>query len=356
MRILLFLLLAVSAFAEQPLGAPLAASNRKAVCDQLLLPDPQKRAVAIVRLRCDGKDAQRDFRTALDRAKITAVANLRSKLPLVKSGDASLAALRREFANYKTLADAARALVQTDHHKDKAKLAEMDKAFTAAETAHARLKHALNPGGSAPLVQVLDAMQWLAEIRRDLDWCEGKPADLASLDLAGVLANENAPEPLKTFASELAPFISLREFHRCINTAHMAMRWAKNEQIQHADYFNDRRFVLGLGPQMLSERLCAAADQHNEEMVKLKYFAHDSPVAANKSFVERAKNAKFEGAPHGECIYMGGPTARDANTGWWYSDPHRLGMYGSNDSAQGIARFGAGTWTFLNGNFTKFPF
>ncbi len=80
----------------------------------------------------------------------------------------------------------------------------------------------------------------------------------------------------------------------------------------------------------------------------------ESPVAENKTPWDRVKNAAFEGSGGGECIYAGGQAAQDAHKGWWYSDGHRLILY-SEAQAQGIAKF-ANTWTFLTGNFTKFPF
>lgn len=356
MRVLLFLVLAATAFAEQPPGASLAASNRAAVCEQLLLPNPQKRAAAILHLRCDGAEARRDFRAAMDRTQIPAIAALRQKLQLVKPADASIAALRKEAADYKALADAARTLVQTDHHKDARKFAEMDRAFAAAEKAHGHLMQKLKPGSVAPVVQVLDAAQWVAEIRRDQSWCDGAGTDAGKLDLVGALTAEGAPEEIKALALELEPVISLREFHRYITAAHAASRWAKIEQTQFADMLNSRRVVLGLCPQLLSERLCAAAAQHSEEMMKLRYFAHESPVPENKTHANRAANAKFEGQPYGECIFMGAPNAKDAHTAWWYSDGHRLILYANGKNMQAVARAGGSYWTFLNGTPARFPF
>ena len=139
MRIFLILVLTATAIAEQPFGAPLPAPQRSAVCQQLLLPNVPRRAAAILRLRCDGADAYRDFRAALDRAQITALATLRQKLPLVKPGDPQIAALRKASADYKAATAAALPLVQTEHHKDKNKQAEMDRAFATAEKAHEHL-------------------------------------------------------------------------------------------------------------------------------------------------------------------------------------------------------------------------
>lgn len=356
MRVLLFSVLAATALAEQPLGVPLPASNRAAICEQLLLPNPMRRAAAILRLRCDGADARRDFRAALDRAQNTALAALRQKLTLVKSGDPQIAALRKASADYKAAVATALPLVQTDHHKDKNKLAAMDRAFDAAEKAHLHLMQKLKPGSVAPIVQILDVAQWIAEIRRDQSWCDGAGTDAGKLDLAAALTAEGASEEIKTLASELEPIVSLREFHRYITAANAASRRAKIEQTQYAEILNSRRVVLCLCPQLLSERLSAAAEQHSEEMVKLRYFAHESPLLENKTHANRATNAKFEGQPYGECIFMGAPSPKDAHTAWWYSDGHRLILYANGKNVQGVARAGGTYWTFMNGDLTRFPF
>jgi uncharacterized protein YkwD len=356
MRLCLFLFLLPLALlrAEHPLGGPLPASYRKNVADQLCLPDPAKRIAATVRFHADGPGAADEFRAGLLRGEATATGNLRRLLQLVKPTEPSFEAIGKEAEEYRLLADAARALVLTDHHKDKQKFAEMDKAFAAADKAYERLMRTLRPGGNTPAVQLLDALQWAAEVRRDLTFCDGKTTDLAKLPLLDVLEIESAAEPVKDFVRKVEPVIALREFHRAVGAAHAAARWAKSDQVQFALLLNSRRAVLGLRPFLLSERLSEACGQHSEEMVRLKYFAHESPVKENKTPWDRAKNAKFEGGAGGECIYTGGPAAQASHTGWWYSDGHRLILYGGGNT-QGIARFGGGMWTFLSGTYTKFP-
>lgn len=350
----LFSLCAQLAFGEHPLGGPLPASLRKAAADQLTVADPARRIGATVRFRADGSDAADDFRGGLNRAEATATGNLRRLLQLVKPTDPVIDQLKKQVEEYVTLRDAAKTLVQTDHHKDKQKFAEMDKAYAAADKAYDRLMRTLRPGGNIPVVQLLDALQWAAEVKRDLEFCDGKSASLEKLPLSEVLEIENGPDPLKELVKLLEPIISLREYQRAVATAHTVAKWAKSEQVQYANLLNSRREILGLKPFLLSEKLSEAAFGHSEEMVKLKYFAHESPVEKNKTPWDRVRNAQFEGDGGGECIYAGGPTAQAAHTGWWYSDGHRLILYGGGNS-QGIARFGGGTWTFLTGSFKKYP-
>jgi hypothetical protein len=355
MRISILVLLiglGVCAEAAHPLGGPLPSSNRKMVGDQLLFPDPQRRASAIVRLRADGADASADFTAALTRSEAVALGTLRRALQMLKATDPSVGALAKEFQAYVPLAEAAKVLVQTDHHKDQKKFAEMDRAFSDAEKAHKKVERSLKP--QSPAGQFLSALQWAAEIRRDQDFAAGKSADLTTLPMTAVLEIEGAPAEIKTLVRDLEPFIARREFHRVTSAAHAQMKWARPEQVQYAELLNERRVILALRPFLLGEKLSDACAQHSEEMVKLKYFSHESPVPANKGFGDRVRNAGFEGNGSGECIYAGGSSAASAHTGWWYSDGHRLILYSNGPTAQGIAKF-ASTWTFLTGSFTTFP-
>ena len=340
--------------AANPFGASIPASYRKTYADQLLLPDPQKRALGTVRFRAEGKDAAAEFSAALTRAESTATSNLRRLLQMVKATDPAIDTIKKDHEAYQAAVNSARTLVQTDHHKDKQKHAEMDRAFAEAEKAHKRLARSLKPGPNTPIAQVLDALQWLAEIRRDQDFCADKSSDIATLPMIAVLEIEGAPEPIKALVRDLEPFIARRELHRLISVAHSQMKSAKPEQVQYAEILNERRTILGLRPYFLAEKLSAAAAQHSEEMVKLKYFSHESPVPENKSFVDRIKKAAFEGAAGGECIYAGGSSAASAHSGWWYSDGHRLILYATGQTAQGVAKH-ASTWTFLTGSYTQFP-
>ena len=349
---LLLFCLSVCVGADHPLGGPLPSSNRKMVGDQLLFPDPQRRASAIARFRADGADASADFSSALSRAETAAVGTLRRSLQMLKATDPSIAALTKDYQAYVPLAEAAKVLVQTDHHKDQKKFAEMDRAYAEAEKAHKKLERALKP--QSPAGQFIHALQWAAEIRRDQDFAASKSADLATLPMTAVLEVEGAPAEIKVLVKDLEPYIARRELLRVSNAAHAQMKWARPEQVQYAEILNERRVVLGLRPLLLAEKLSAACAGHSEEMVKMKYFAHESPVPANKGFGDRVRNAKFEGHGSGECIYAGGSSAASAHTGWWYSDGHRLILYANGPTAQGIAKF-ATTWTFLTGSFTTFP-
>ncbi len=340
--------------AEHPFGGALPASMRAPWLAQILQADPQKRAAAIVRLRADGKETFDDVKSAEAKAEPVALGALRRLLQLVRPTDQSFVDILRDYHEWKTAADAARAIVLVDHHKDPKKFAEMDKAYALADRAHKKLTRITKPGSPSPAVQFLDAIQWIAQTHREQSWTEGKDAATSTLAIGDVAKSEGVQIYIEKFTIAMEPFIALREYARLISVAHAQMRAAKPEAVAYAEILNERRVILGLRPLLLGEKLSAAGAQHSEEMVKLKYFAHESPVTENKTPWDRVRNAAFEGSGSGECIYAGGQDAQDAHKGWWYSDGHRLILY-SEAQAQGIAKF-ANTWTFLTGNFTKFHF
>ena len=355
LRLIIFTTLTTALLAEHPFGGPLAPAQRAPMLSQLAQPDTARRAPATVRLRADGTAATGpEVKATLTKLDEPALAKLRTLLRSTKPGDPTVENLRQDFREWKTASDAARAIVQTDHHKDKKKFDEMDRAFQRAEKAFGKVTSGLKLGTNSPAAALVEAITLLAQIRRDLAWADGKETDLALLPIGDLAKAEKPAVGLEQFLIELEPFLALRESNRLVTAAHAQMKSAKPEAVQYAELLNARRIILGLRPLLLGEKLSAATAQHSEEMVALKYFAHESPVLANKTPWDRVKNAAFEGSGAGECIYAGGSSARDAHTGWWYSDGHRLILY-SEATAQGIAKF-ANTWTFMTGNFTKFPF
>lgn len=353
LKLLIFLAITATAVAH-PFGGPLAPAQRTPVLSQLAQPDTARRTLAIARLRADGSAMTgADVKAALAKIDTTATSSMKNLMRSTKPADATVENLRRDFRDWKAAADAARALVQTDHHKNSAKFAEMDRAYQKAEAAFEKVTRGLKLGGNSEAARLLESTVLVAQIRRDQLWADGKPAEISALAIGDLAKAEKPAIGLEQFVVEMEPFLTLREHHRLITAAHAQMRTAKPEAVQFAELLNSRRLIIGMKPLLLGEKLSAACAQHSEEMVTLKYFAHESPVPANKSPWDRVKNAGFEGSGGGECIYAGGSAPRDAHTGWWYSDGHRLILY-SEATAQGIAKFGS-HWTFMTGSFAKFP-
>lgn len=108
---------------------------------------------------------------------------------------------------------------------------------------------------------------------------------------------------------------------------------------------NRIRMRLGLGVLALDDKLCAAARDHSEDMVKLGFFAHESPVPGKRTPGERA--ARFGTSAGAENIAFGQADGHEAITAWWYSPGHHRNLL------SGAARVGLGRaghhWTQMFG-------
>ena len=72
-------------------------------------------------------------------------------------------------------------------------------------------------------------------------------------------------------------------------------KWASGPMVSFAEMLNVGRDLLGLRPMKLEEKLSAAAEGHSADMVRLGFFAHESPVPNKRTPWDRAKMAEFEG-------------------------------------------------------------
>jgi len=100
---------------------------------------------------------------------------------------------------------------------------------------------------------------------------------------------------------------------------------------------NLTRTLLGLQPLSIDLRLCAAGRDHSEDMERLKFFDHESPVAGKKRFSDRAQN--FGTTASGENIFMGVADGARANSGWFHSPGHHKNMLSSHRRI-GVGRSG----------------
>ena len=100
---------------------------------------------------------------------------------------------------------------------------------------------------------------------------------------------------------------------------------------------NMTRNLLGLPALAIDLRLCEAAREHSQDMAKLKFFSHESPVPGKKSFVDRAKLAGTTAS--GENIFAGTANGKSAHEGWFHSPGHHRNQMG-NSSRVGVGRSG----------------
>ncbi|MFC7336695.1 CAP domain-containing protein [Haloferula chungangensis] len=124
--------------------------------------------------------------------------------------------------------------------------------------------------------------------------------------------------------------------------------WASGSMINFAELLNAERNLLGLRPLVLEEKLSAAAEGHSGDMVRVGFFAHESPVPGKKSPRDRAKLAGFTGSLSGENIYMGSASAQAAYDAWFASDGHRFIMMASGPKLLGVGIAG-NHWTMMTG-------
>jgi uncharacterized protein YkwD len=120
---------------------------------------------------------------------------------------------------------------------------------------------------------------------------------------------------------------------------------------------NEYRRMMGLGPVRINAELIVASRGHSEEMAELKYFAHDSPVPANRTPAMRARNANYRGGGVSENIARGATTGRDAHKQWCGSSGHHRNILGRGHTEVGVGQARSSWWTqmFGRGSARKKP-
>lgn len=125
-----------------------------------------------------------------------------------------------------------------------------------------------------------------------------------------------------------------------------AIKQGKNPdglEIEQVGITNEYRIMMGRAAIEIDTRLVEAARGHSEEMTRLGYFDHTSPVGANKTPWDRMKNAGYEGAG-GENISLGSEAPKATHIAWYNSSGHHRNILGEQWSAMGAGRNGR-HWT-----------
>jgi len=105
---------------------------------------------------------------------------------------------------------------------------------------------------------------------------------------------------------------------------------------------NLTRNLLGLRPLAIDPGLCGAARDHSQDMRRLGFFAHESPVPGKTTAWDRA--ARFGAKANAENIYQGTRDGRAAVDAWFHSPGHHVNLLGD------YARVGVGR---SDGYFTQ---
>ena len=101
---------------------------------------------------------------------------------------------------------------------------------------------------------------------------------------------------------------------------------------------NLTRNLLGLPVLAIDLRLSVAARDHSKDMLKRKFFAHESPVPGKKTPWDRAR--RFGTTASGENIALGYHDGIAANLGWFHSPGHHKNMLGAHTRV-GVGRVGS---------------
>src|SRR5687767_2686218 len=116
----------------------LPAAKRTVAFSQLNNRDGVRRATAFLLARSEGENVRTEYAAALEKV-VSPIKEACGKQAKFYRPDQSYMDLRKDFDEWKAASEAARILVQTDHHKDAKKFGEMDKAFEKASRAYDRL-------------------------------------------------------------------------------------------------------------------------------------------------------------------------------------------------------------------------
>jgi uncharacterized protein YkwD len=126
---------------------------------------------------------------------------------------------------------------------------------------------------------------------------------------------------------------------------------ATREERDNVLAVNEYRMMMGRHPVKIDERLVRAARGHSIEMVKLDYFAHESPTAGLRSPGERAAKEGYGGGV-GENIATGAGTGREAFDLWFHSSGHHRNMISRGWTEMGCGRASKTMWTQKFGGMT----
>ncbi len=97
---------------------------------------------------------------------------------------------------------------------------------------------------------------------------------------------------------------------------------------------NEERVSRGRLPYEWSHELAVAGQLHAEDMVDRGYFSHQS--LDGRSFVDRARDADYDGFPTGENIAAGQTSATQVMQSWMNSSGHRSNILSEGSTEIGI--------------------
>ncbi len=251
-------------------------------------------------------------------------------------------------------------LILTDYKKDPGEIAMLRREMKSLERPFKNAMREAKRNPDEDLEEINQQLDVLRQIHFELlsfergvgteDWSpsSGEPTDL-TLERKDVLRETLGGED---FIDQKARFEQSRR--EAENFATVAERneslknWATGPMKDFNEILNSQRALLGLGSFSLEERLSDAARGHSEDMKRLGFFAHTSPVPGKSSPADRARMAKFEHNWSGENIFMGSSSPQAAYDAWFASDGHRFIMMSRGPDLIGVG-IADKHWTMMTG-------
>jgi len=243
-------------------------------------------------------------------------------------------------------------LIRTDWHKEGSKIRMLREEMDALGRLHERAMRLASADITSFDAQLNGSVEALVEIARELERFESdrESSELDDEELREFILSDNLEGQLVIKQRERF-LVSRSEAERLAkaeadNAA--AGSWANASMRDFTSLLNLQRSWLGFGPFRMEEKLCAAARGHSEDMARLGFFSHTSPIKGKASPGQRAKLAGFQGGWSGENIFMGSASHTGAFNGWFGSDGHRFIMFASGPNRIGIGPSGR-HWTMMTG-------
>ncbi|GAA5483043.1 CAP domain-containing protein [Haloferula sargassicola] len=241
--------------------------------------------------------------------------------------------------------------IRTDWKKEPREIKKLEKDVEGVEKMVKKIRKAAEID-TGRFDQAIDAhLTAAAEIRKEREQFEEEPEDLDLEEIRDEFIDDNhrlsdledMRRRLEKTRKEVTKLAEVEKANDALPSS-----WAKPAMKDFASILNHNRSVLGLVPLLLEEKLSDAAKGHSEDMERLGFFAHESPVPGKKTPWDRAAKAGFQWAASGENIYMGSTSPSDAYTAWFHSDGHRFIMMASGPNLLGVGLAGK-HWTMMTG-------
>lgn len=243
-------------------------------------------------------------------------------------------------------------LIHTDYKKESSNIRMLTDEVEKLEKLNVRARKIAQKDSSEFDADISQLAMAMAEVQRELLTIDSEelPHDLpASVEAQHAALNESfdgevylkTKSQITMVQEEVALLTKTEE-------ANQNAKWASASQKDFATMISEQRSLFGIPPLLMDEQLSAASTGHSEDMARLRFFAHESPVEGKKSPWDRARVAKFKHRAMGENIFMGSSSPEAAYKAWFGSDGHRFIMFGQGANLIGVGPHGR-HWTMMTG-------